>query len=77
MIRKVSDRPDIESRNRTILVLFCEQKIHRKQIALMMQMRYDAVKKVLQKYQGPDRRKIVRPIQSYDEVLHSHRQTRR
>lgn len=41
-------RPDIEIRDRRILILY-HRGVIRKKIAIMMQMQYEAIKKVIQK----------------------------
>jgi hypothetical protein len=65
MHRPSTKRMDLQERNQRIFILYTRH-IHRKRIAAMMHMQYAAVTKVIQKYQGPERREIVRPIESYD-----------
>lgn len=73
MKRQLGIRLDLEVRNQRILVLYARH-IHRKRIAAMMKMQYETVNKVLQKYQGIERRKIVRYNQtSAAPFLHSDR----
>lgn len=58
-------RLDLESRNQRILVLY-SRHIHRKRIAMIMKMQYDAVVKVIQKYQTSSQNEIVRHNESCD-----------
>lgn len=72
MERRAVVRFDLEARNQRILILY-SRHIHRKRIALMMGMHYDAVKKVIQRYLSPIRREITPQIESYDTFFHSER----
>lgn len=73
MERRSVWRLDLESRNQRIIVLYTRH-IHRKRIASMMGMQYEAVSKVIQKYQTLTMPEIVRHIESYDvEFRHSER----
>lgn len=60
----IDERQELLARNNKILELHNE-RVRRKQIALVMHMQYETVKKVIQKYQGIERRKIVRQNESY------------
>lgn len=59
----LDERQELIDRNKKILGLHGEH-VRRKQIALVMGMQYETVKKVIQKYQGIERRKIVRQNES-------------
>lgn len=73
MERRSAWRLDLESRNQRIIVLYTRH-IHRKKIAAIMKMQYEAVSKVIQKYQTLTSPEIVRHTESYDVgFLHSER----
>lgn len=65
MERRSAWRLDLESRNQRIIVLYTRH-IHRKKIAALMKMQYEAVSKVIQKHQTLTTPEIVHHSESYD-----------